>query len=138
MHPVVFEKQKIQLVQNKKVKALIVDLASTAKEHEYGMMNRTKLAPDEGMLFVFANPEVREFWMKNTLVDLDIAYIDQNKKIIDIQTMKAVTSVLQTQLATYPSKGPAQFALEVKAGWFKKNKISVGAELKILSRPKSK
>lgn len=137
-HPVQFEKLKVSLAYKKLKKDLNVDLALTPQQHAYGMMNRTSLTPDEGMLFEFPDSQVREFWMKDTLVDLDIAYIDQNKKIIDIQTMKAVTSVLQTDLPTYSSSGPAQYALEMKAGWFKKNGFARGTVISLSARPKSK
>lgn len=137
-HPVQFEKLKITLVYKKVKKEMVVDLALTPQQHAYGMMNRTKLATDEGMLFEFPDSQVREFWMKDTLVDLDIAYIDKNKKVIDIQTMKAVTSVLQTDLPTYPSAGPAQYALEMKSGWFKKNGFATGTSVSFAARPKSK
>lgn len=137
-HPVQFEKLKIILTYKKLKKEMTVDLAQTTQQHSYGMMNRTSLTPDEGMLFQFPDSQVRDFWMKDTLVDLDIAYFDQNKKIIDIQTMKAVTSVLQTDLPTYPSSGPAQYALEMKSGWFKKNGFARGTLMVIPTRPKSK
>ncbi len=138
LHSVQFEKQKITLTYKKNKKALNVDLALTPQQHAYGMMNRTKLTSEEGMLFEFPDSQVREFWMKDTLVDLDIAYIDKNKKIIDIQTMKSVTSVLQTDLPTYPSSGPAQYALEMKSEWFKKNGFARGTIITLGPRPKSK
>lgn len=137
-HPVQFEKIKITLTNKKLKKEMVVALALTPQQHAYGMMNRTKLSTDEGMLFEFPDSQVREFWMKDTLVDLDIAYIDRNKKVIDIQTMKAVASVLQTDLPIYPSSGPAQFALEMKSGWFKKNGFTTGTSVSFSTRPKSK
>lgn len=130
-----FKKVKIQLVQNNNKKLLLVDMAQTPDQHAYGLMFREKLKADEGMLFIFEDEQIRNFWMKNTLVDLDIAYIDKNKKIIDIQQMKAVISIMQNDLPTYPSKRPAMYALEMPQGWFKKNKFSEGATLKIQARP---
>ena len=81
------------------------------------------------MLFIFNEELVREFWMKNTLINLDIGYFDKNKKLIDIQQMKAVTSVMQTDLPRYPSKQPAMYALEMQQTWFKKNKFRYGGPL---------
>lgn len=133
-----FSKIKISITQGKIKKYLNVELAQTPTQQAYGLMNRTKMPANSGMLFVFDQERVLQFWMKNTLIDLDIAYIDKNKKIIDIQTMKAVTSMLQTNPPTYPSKLPAQYALEMNSGWFKKNKIKEGAELQILSGLTSK
>ena len=124
-----FKKIKISISQGKLKKNLEVELAENTAQQAYGLMNRTKLAANAGMLFVFEQERVLQFWMKNTLIDLDIAYIDKNKKIIDIQQMKAVSSILETNPPSYPSKLPAQFALEMNSGWFKKNKIKEGAQL---------
>ncbi|MCC2677850.1 MAG: hypothetical protein K0R29_426 [Pseudobdellovibrio sp.] len=133
-----FKKEKIELSYKNHKKVLTLDVARSMNEHAYGLMNRTKMAADDGMIFIFKDESIREFWMKNTLIDLDIAYISSAKVIIDIQTMKAVTSVLQTNLPTYPSKGPAQYAVEMNSGWFKKNGFPVGTTLRLLSGPTSK
>lgn len=130
-----FKKQKIELIQKQNKKVIIVEVAETSDQHAQGLMFRQKLKNNEGMLFIFNDEQVREFWMKNTLINLDIGYFDKNKKLIDIQQMKAVTSILQTDLPTYPSKQPAMYALEMQHAWFRKNKFSEGAELKISIRP---
>lgn len=119
---VTFKKQSIR-VGNKKI---IAEIAKNDQQHEQGLMFRKKLAPNEGMLFVFKDEDIRGFWMKNTLINLSIGYFDKNKKLIDAQEMQAMTSVMQTELKTYPSKSPAQYALEMPEGWFKKNKIIEG------------
>lgn len=116
---------------NKKLK---VDLAKTPEQQQKGMMYREKLKENEGMLFVFNTEETLSFWMKNTLVNLSIAYIDKNLKIIDIQEMKATSPLSITEPPTYPSKKPAMYALEMPKGWFKKNKIKVGQTVKILDK----
>lgn len=132
-----FKKQKIEITYKKIKKIVELEVAENITQQAYGLMNRTKLAPNAGMIFIFEDEQPRQFWMKNTLINLDIAYVDKEKTIIDIQTMKAVTSVLQTDLPSYPSKKPAQFAIEMNAGWFKKHKISLGAKIKILAGPTS-
>ncbi len=123
---IIFKKQTIW-VDSKKI---LVEIADTEAKHARGLMNRTKLKVNEGMLFVFADDDYRSFWMKNTLINLSIGYFNKNKKLIDIQEMTAVTSVMQSEIPTYPSKGLASYALEMSEGWFKKNKISEGALLK--------
>lgn len=105
---------------------LKIEIAETPSQHAYGLMNRSSLPENHGMLFVFEEEDFRSFWMKNTFVDLSIAYIDKNRKIIEIQDMKAVSSSLDANLPTYPSSGKAMYALEVSQGWFKKNNIKVG------------
>ena len=81
------------------------------------------------MLFVFQDSQIRSFWMANTLIPLDIAYIDENLRIVDIQAMEPQTE------DTYPSAKPAMFALEVNQGWFEAKGIGVGAQAKIVFGP---
>lgn len=130
-----FKKATVELKYKKNKKTIIVELAETEEQHARGLMFRTKLKKDEGMLFIFADEQVRQFWMKNTLINLDIGYFDRNKRLIDIQQMKAVTSVMQIDIPTYPSKQPAMYALEMSQGWFKKNKFEEGALMNIAVRP---
>ncbi len=122
----------IVITQGKVQTKIQAEMAESEAQHEYGLMFRKELGPKEGMLFVFKDELIRSFWMKNTIINLSIGYFNKNKKLIDIQEMKAVTSVLQTDIPTYPSESPAQYALEMPEGWFKKNSIKVGAQLKII------
>lgn len=125
-----FKKSEITLVSEKVVKKITVEFAETMDQHERGLMFRKSLGHDQGMLFIFADEVVRSFWMKNTIIDLSIGYFNKDKKLIDIQEMKA-TSMLQKDLPSYPSRGPAQYALEMSSKWFEKNNIKVGATLKL-------
>ncbi len=127
-----FSKKKIQLSK----KSIQVEVADTEKLQAQGLMFRKKMDPDAGMLFVFDDEQIRSFWMKNTLIDLSIGYFNKEKKLIDIQDMSATSSIMQQSLPTYTSKSPAMYALEMNKGWFKKNKIKVGASFKyVLTRP---
>jgi len=123
-----FETKKIVLDK----KTVTVEIAENDTQHEYGLMLRTSLPKDHGMLFIFPDEEIRTFWMKNTLINLSIGYFDKDKKLIDIQEMKAVTTMLQKEIPTYPSLGPAMYALEMTEGWFMKNKINKGAHFKFV------
>lgn len=116
-----FEKTKIKV----KDKVINVEIAQSDEQLERGLMFRSSLPKNQGMLFIFDQERILSFWMKNTLIDLSIAYFDKNKKIVDIQEMKA-TSSLDLQIPSYPSKSPARYALEMNAGWFANNKIKVG------------
>jgi len=120
-----FDKQDIKIGKKK----IRVEIAKTEQEHQYGLMNRNVLADDQGMLFIFENEQPLSFWMKNTYIDLAIAYIDKNKVIIDIQEMKATNPMMTAPPASYPSKKPGMYALEMNRGWFKKNKINKGQKL---------
>ncbi len=97
---------------NNIVTAIDIEIANTAKEIEQGLMYRQKMDTDKGMLFIFPNMELRGFWMKNTLIPLDIIYVDAGKMIVSIQ--KNTTPLSEKSL---PSEGQAQFVIEVNAGF---------------------
>jgi uncharacterized protein len=120
-----FEKKKISIG----TVTLEVEVAESPEQHSYGLMNRTKLPNNSGMLFVFDSEEPRFFWMKNTFIDLSIGYFDKNKVLTQIIDMKA-TNLMDKEFPSYPSKAPAQFALEVPKGWFKKHGIKIGDKFK--------
>jgi uncharacterized membrane protein (UPF0127 family) len=123
---IVFEQKKIELGSHK----LIVEIADTDPKRQRGLMFREKLEEGRGMLFIFPEERVLNFWMKNTFIPLSIGYFNKEKKLITIKDMKPVKSEIQTDLPGYSSEMPAMFALEVPLGWFEKNKISKGAQLK--------
>lgn len=127
-----FKTSEISVVFEKKTKKIKVELAENDTQHARGLMFRKSLGANEGMLFIFPDETIRSFWMKNTIIDLSIGYFNKDKKLIDIQEMKA-TSMLQKDLPSYPSRGPAKYALEMPAYWFEKNGIRTGATLKLKS-----
>lgn len=96
------------------------EIAYTEQERAQGLMFREELAEGSGMIFVFDDVDARAFWMKDTYVPLDIAYMDESRRIVDIQQMTPETT------DTYPSAAPAMFALEVPQGWFEARGIEVG------------
>ncbi|WP_158882906.1 DUF192 domain-containing protein [Rhodanobacter sp. L36] len=96
---------------------------------EYGLMNRTTLTQDHGMLFVFPDAAPRGFWMKNTLIPLDILYFDTNRRLVS--TQKNVPPCKADPCATYPSKGPARYVLELSAGTASRIGAQSGDVLKI-------
>ncbi len=109
---------------------LKVEVARSFSERSQGLMNRTKLAQDQGMLFIFDQPQKLSFWMKDTFIPLSIAYLDANKTVKEIHQMKAQKMMEKNQdLSGYPSQCLCQYALEVNQGWFKKNKIKVGDQV---------
>jgi uncharacterized protein len=73
--------------------------------------------------------QIRSFWMRNTFIPLDIAYMDESLRIVDIQAMQPEGE------DTYPSAMPAMFALEVPRGWFQEVGVEVGAEATIVFGP---
>lgn len=112
---------------NKKVK---VELAVTMSERYKGLMNRTSLDENSGMLFVFGHPQKLSFWNKNTFIPLSIAYLDDKKVIKEIHLMKAQNMMEKQQVPdSYPSECSCLYALEMNQGWFKKNNIQVGQQV---------
>lgn len=105
-------------------KTITIEIADTPDLSAKGLMFRKSMPEDQGMLFVFVDEDIRAFWMKNTLIPLSIAYIDKDRKIVDIQDMAPAAN--HPNPPSYPSKKPAKYALEMNQGWFKKNKITIG------------
>lgn len=92
-----------------------VEKANTDELRSIGLMGRESLAAGHGMIFEFEQPDMLGFWMRNTLIPLDIIWISADKKIVDIQT---VAPCLEDPCTTYFPKESAQFVLEVNANEF--------------------
>ena len=106
-----------------------VELATNEAAREHGLMMRTSLAPDHGMLFVFPDTAPRGFWMKNTLIPLDILYFDANRKLVSAQL--DVPPCRADPCPIYPSTGPARYVLELSAGTAKRTGVRNGDVLAI-------
>lgn len=104
-----------------------VEIADDLIEQSRGLMNRTALGEERGMLFVYDDERERSFWMKNTLIPLSIAYIDSEGRIVDIQDMKP----LDDDPPHYVSAEPARYALEVNEGFFDQRGVEVGDSAKL-------
>ena len=106
-----------------------VELALTESEQRQGLMYRTSLRENHGMLFIYdaEQPELT-YWMKNCRMNLSIAYLDARGVIVKIhQVMKAPDpSTLDADLERYESGEMAKYAVEFEERWFEKNKIEVG------------
>jgi len=105
---------------------ITAEIADTPQTRERGLMFRDELPEDEGMLFVFEGEAIRSFWMQNTFIPLDIAFIDRTLAIVDIRQMQPQTEVLHTSAA------PAMYALEVPQGQFAARGITVGQRPRIV------
>ncbi|MBI2070089.1 MAG: DUF192 domain-containing protein [Elusimicrobia bacterium] len=112
--------QRIELAaKNKKMRVYLADDSDKRRE---GLMQAGKndLGPEEGMLFVFPTDGYLSFWMKNTPLPLDIAFLRADGTVINILAMKPY------DLSNYSSAEPARYALETHAGWFLRNDIEPG------------
>jgi len=106
-----------------------VELATNEAARERGLMMRTSLAPGRGMLFVFPDTAPRGFWMKNTLIPLDILYFDAQRRLVSAQL--EVPPCKADPCAIYPSAGPARYVLELSAGTAKRIGVRDGDVLAI-------
>ena len=109
----------------------VVELADTDNTRALGLMYREQMADDEGMLFIFPDIKKRAFWMKNTLIPLDILYFDQNKKLVSISENTPPCKNTTTRCPNYPSAKPAKYVLEINAGLSQKHGYKSGDELTI-------
>ena len=98
-----------------------IEMATTPAEQQQGLMYRTKLAADAGMLFVFPEKQTAVFWMKNTLLPLDMLFIAADGRIADIRERAVPMSE-----AEISSKVPVKAVLEVNGGTVDRLKIKIG------------
>ena len=100
------------------------EIAGTTAQRDLGLMNRTTLGADAGIMFIFGvdrGPSSPGFWMKDTSIPISIAFIDSTKRVVSVQDMAPFTLDDHRPSATY------RYALEVNRGWFTTHNIVVGA-----------
>lgn len=100
---------------------LNAELALTTAAIQKGMMWRTEVPENEGMLFVFARPHQTAFWMKNVPIDIDVAYLDPDGVILEVHRLQRFNTN-PVPAKTYQ----VQFALETAAGWFERRGLGPG------------
>jgi len=100
------------------------EVVATPEGRERGLMFREKLGKNDGMLFVFDQVGYHGMWMRNTLIPLSVAFVDEKGKILNIAEMLPHSEV------THRAAGPARYALEMNAGWFRKRNLESGMAIK--------
>jgi uncharacterized membrane protein (UPF0127 family) len=105
------------------------EVAATPESQQLGLMYRTSLAPNSGMLFVFRDKAGHCFWMRNTLIPLSIAFIGDDGRVVNIEEMQA-----NTETNHCPQKA-VRYALEMTEGWFTQKKIKAGSLVEGLPKP---
>ena len=116
--PVVVELPATTLTIGKQ--KVTAEVAATAEQRATGLMFRFSLKPDHGMIFVFDTAEPQGFWVKNTFIPLSIAFIASDGRILNIADMAPQDE------RTHWSNGPAQYALEMRKGWFVEHGVAPG------------
>lgn len=97
-----------------------VEIADEADERQRGLMYRESLPEDQGMLFVYEDERDLSFWMRNTQLPLDIAFLDREGRIVDIQQLEPFD---ENSITT---RSPAMYALEMNRGWFEEHGVEIG------------
>lgn len=108
---------------------VVVELADTPALRQQGLMERTALKPDHGMLFVYPSERPRSFWMKNTPLPLSIAFLDTQGRIVRLADMAPYDET------STPSRYPAMYALEMEQGWFARMGVASGDRVEDLPPP---
>jgi uncharacterized protein len=98
-------------------------VALTAEQRMVGLMFRKEMPQHEGMLFVFEQPSVQCFWMKNTLLPLTAAFVADDGTIVNLADMKPLVT------DSHCSAKPVRYVLEMNQGWFAKKGIKAGGKL---------
>jgi uncharacterized membrane protein (UPF0127 family) len=99
------------------------EVAADQQNRMQGLMNRRSMAANQGMLFVFTHPDRHCMWMRNTLLPLSVAFLDEQGRILNIEDMKPQTE------NNHCASSPARFALEMNQGWFASKGIKVGQRI---------
>lgn len=98
-------------------------VAATPQQRSVGLMHRKDMPAHEGMLFVFEQAGVQCFWMKNTLLPLTAAFLDDDGQIVNLADMKPQS------LDSHCSTKPVRYVLEMNQGWFAKKNLKAGTRL---------
>jgi uncharacterized protein len=99
------------------------EVAADQPNRMQGLMQRRSMATNQGMLFVFPQTERHCMWMRNTLLPLSVAFLDEQGSILNIENMKPQTE------DNHCAAGPARFALEMNIGWFASKGLKPGGRI---------
>lgn len=110
-----------------------VEIAADDATREHGLMDRTSMPAGHGMLFVFPDSQVRTFWMKNTLIPLDMLFFDADRKLVTL--LANVPPCKADPCPVYPSTAPARYVLELNAGAAAKLGVHEGDVAKFIGVP---
>ena len=110
-------------------KVVMAEVADDPAERAAGLMFRERLDPGQGMLFVYPGARLRSFWMRNTVLPLSIAYIDENGVVVSTHDM------VPRSERPVRSRAAARYALEVPRGWLDENGIQAGDLIEGLPGP---
>lgn len=106
-----------------------VEIAQTDRERKQGLMFRKKLAQDKGMLFIFEQEKEHSFWLKNTLIPLDIIWLDENQRVVFIEKNALPCPAQEEKCQSIKPNKKAKYVLEINAGLAEKINLQTGDKL---------
>ncbi|MFZ2153268.1 MAG: DUF192 domain-containing protein [Microgenomates group bacterium] len=106
-----------------------LEVAKSLSQKAAGLMNRSSLCPHCGMIFVSSYPSPQIFWMKNTLIPLDIIFLDSQGKIINIEAAPAQAKTADGNYQYFSSSSPAQYVIELNLGDSQKLNLTTGDQI---------
>ncbi|MET0231273.1 MAG: DUF192 domain-containing protein [Rhodanobacteraceae bacterium] len=112
-----------------KGKRFTIEIAEDEPSREHGLMDRTKMDDDHGMLFIFEDDAPRAFWMKNTKIPLDMIFLDSNRRVVSVAHDAA--PCIADPCPAYSSGAPARYVLELNAGQAARLGLTSGDELTV-------
>ncbi|MDR7484596.1 MAG: DUF192 domain-containing protein [Armatimonadota bacterium] len=127
-----YERGVVHIVQGTRRVTLQVEIARTPEARAQGLMSRTSLPEDAGMLFVFEQDGRWGFWMKNTLIPLSIGFIDSRWRLLEILDMDVAPDPVNGPFPIYEPAQAYRYALEVNQGFFRRKGITPGARLELV------
>jgi len=111
--------------------AVSVEIARTDPDRARGLMHRRELAPDAGMLFLFDETGAHPFWMKNTLIPLDMIFIAEDGRVAGV-----VARAVPGDLSPRSAGGPSRYVLEVNGGWAEAHGVATGDRVRFENVPR--
>jgi uncharacterized protein len=122
--PPVLRRGKVAVPERKGVPVLDVEIADTPATEQRGLMFRTELGKNQGMIFVFKRESIRTFWMRNTCIPLDMLFLAADGTIVGLLEQVPTLNERQRQV-----RCPAAYVLEVNAGWTRRHGVKPGMKL---------
>jgi uncharacterized protein len=117
---------KVVFSEAKDKPQVAVEVAATTRERSRGLMFRTSMAEERGMIFVFKKPDVNQFWMRNTCIPLDMLFVDHDGVIVGIEE-----NVPTMNDSTYSVPCPSSYVIEVNAGYCRRHGIVAGQKIEL-------
>jgi uncharacterized membrane protein (UPF0127 family) len=117
------------VVEGEENATVSLEVADEPEERRRGLMYRESLPNDTGMIFVYPNPKQVSFWMKNTLIPLDMIFVAENGTVLNVQHADPQPNASTSELDTYPSDGKAKYVVEISQGFANRTGVGPGSKL---------